>query len=119
MFLDRFHDAVPAAADGRVLEFHDCTCTERVIGVEISSEGRDGRHAYDYFVDFVIFPGPHHTFDDCGTDFVAHRVLGIISCCDEELVFDVNEVLTVVDYFDIGVCNRVLCVINNKPFAGI
>jgi hypothetical protein len=108
LLLDGFYDAVSSPADRSVLEFHDGARTERIVGVEIACECGDRRHADYYFVDFVVFPGSHDTFYDCGADFVPYGVLRVGSGSYEELVFDVDEVLAVVNYFDVGVCYGML-----------
>lgn len=84
--------------------------------MEIACEGGDRGHTYYYFVDFVVLPGANDALDDGGADFVAYWVLGVRGCGDEELVFDVNEVLTIVDYLDVGVCDRMLCLISVTKF---
>ncbi len=82
--------------------------------MQITGEGGHGGHADDDFVDFVIFPGSHDALDDRGANFVADGVLSINGCRDEELVLDVDKVLAVVDYLDVCVCNRVLCLSSAK-----
>ena len=106
--LNRFHDAVAATTDAEVLIFHDCSRTETVICVEISCEGGYGGHADDDLVLLAVLIRSNATLDDGGSNLVPDGVLCITCCCDEELVFDVDEVPAVADDSDVCVCDGVL-----------
>lgn len=76
--------------------------------MEVTCESWNGRHADDDFVLLVVLKGAYDTFYDCCADFVADWVLGVVCCCDEELVLDVDEVLACPDSLNIGIGDGVL-----------
>jgi hypothetical protein len=106
--LDAFHDAVPAATDACVLVFHDGTGAKTVVCLQVTGEGRDGRHADDDFELLAILICSNATFNESSSDLVPDWVLSITRCSDEELILNIDEVLTVSNHSDICICNRVL-----------
>lgn len=57
---------------------------------------------------FTVSCGAENAFYDGGTDFVFDGALLIACGSDEELVFDIDEVLAVADDVDVGIGNGVL-----------
>lgn len=76
--------------------------------MEITCKRGNGGHADDDFVGFAILPGSDNAFHDRGSNFVADGVLSVGGGGYEELVFDVDEMLTIMDYLDVCVGNGVL-----------
>jgi hypothetical protein len=99
---------VATATDARVLVFHDGSRPETVVCVEISCEGGHGGHADDDFELLAVLICLYAAISNGGSDFVPDWVLSVVCCGDEELVFNIDEVLSVADDFDIGICNGVL-----------
>lgn len=52
--------------------------------------------------------------DKGASNLVLDRVLFFACCGNEELVLDVDKVLAIVDYLDIGVCDGVLEVVSHQ-----
>jgi len=92
------------------LKFHDRASTECIVAAEVTSEGWDGRHENNHLVLLAVASGADDALDNCGTDSVLDGLLCIYCCCDEELIFNVNEMLAVFDSFDVGVGDRVLLI---------
>lgn len=97
-----------ASADALVLVFHDGSCAETVISVKISCEGGNSWHKNN---DFVLVSAPicsNNALNDGGSDFVSDRILLVACGSDEELILDVDEMLTVPNDLYVGICNGVL-----------
>ena len=76
--------------------------------MEISCKGWYSRHANDDFVSLAVLKCANDSFDNGSSKFILHWMLGIIRSSNKKLILDIDEVLTVVDYLDIGICNGML-----------
>lgn len=98
-----FVNTIASTVDRIVLEFHDCSSTESIIALEITSKCRDSRHQDNHLVLFAVSGRTNDTLYDSTCDLIFDRFLLVASGCDEELVLDVDEVLAVLDHLNIRV----------------
>ncbi|KUI63669.1 hypothetical protein VM1G_12024 [Cytospora mali] len=139
-------DRVPAPADGVVLELHDGPRAQRAVRLEVAREGGHGRHRHDDAELLVVLVRPHDPRDDGRADLVVDGLLLVVGGGDEELrplldkfqkktkkhttrlkslnqragtylVLDVNEVLGIVDDFNVSVGDGVLGGVARRPRA--
>lgn len=101
-------DAVTSAIDRVVLEFHDCSGAERIVGLQVTGESRYGGHNNNHFILLVISCSANNTLNNCGANLVGDGSLSVHGRGDEELVLYIDEVLAVLNDVDIGVRDGVL-----------
>src|SRR5207244_347178 len=101
-------DTAPAPRDRAVLVVHNCACAERIVAAQIAREGRDGRHDNDHFELPALSRSPQDTVRNGSPDQVLDRALTLVRGGDEELVFDVYEVLRPRDDLYVCIGNRML-----------
>lgn len=105
---NQLHDAVSSAVDRVVLELHNGSGSEgRVIGQITSETGHRGDDN-EHLVLLTRLGRPQDSFHDRSADLVLHGLLGVTSGSDEELVLDVDEMLTVADDRSVGIGDGVL-----------
>ena len=97
-----------SAVDGIVLEFHDRSGSETGVVLQVSGKRRYGGHHHDDLVFRLIAMRLNDPLHDSCTDLILDRSLRIVGSRDEELILDVNEVLTVLDDADVGIGDGVL-----------
>lgn len=107
-FLQGPDDAMIPSADGIILVFHDGSGSKRLLSMQVTGKARNGGNADDDLVRFAGIVGPENTLYDGSSDLVLDWMLLIGGSGDEELILDVDKVLTVVNHLDVCIGNRVL-----------
>lgn len=108
MSSDLAHDRVLTPANGLVLVIHDCAGTGRRVRSKVTGKTRDGRDHNDNPELSPLFARSDTGFHDRASDHIVYRRLVLSGSGDEELVFDVDEMLRITDDVDISILDAVL-----------
>lgn len=71
-------------------------------------------HTNNYLESLICFVGFDDSLCDRGTNLVFDRLLLIIRGCDEKLILNVHKMLSIGDYINICICNRVLDCVSTR-----
>lgn len=106
--LDLSHDAVFATVDRLVLVVHDGSGAYGRVVAQVTRKSWNGRDDDDDAELPAFFASTNACIDDGTADCVVYRVLFLASRGNEELVFNVDVMLGVLDDFGIGVLDAVV-----------
>ena len=101
-------DGMLAAVDALVLVVHDRASANCGVLTQIPCKTWDGRNDEDHAEFAVFFAGSDTGVDDCAADSVVDGRLLFTSSGDEELIFNVDIMLGVLDHFSVRVLNAVV-----------
>jgi hypothetical protein len=90
------------------LKLHNGSCSQCFVKLQVSSKRRYGWDYDNHLVLLAIASSTYNALNDCCANLVLDGTLLVSSSCDEELVLDVDKVLTVPNGLNIRVLNRVL-----------
>ena len=90
------------------LTLHDGSSAQCFVELQISSEGRYCRNHDNHLVLLAISGSTNDTLNHGRANLVLDRLLLIAGGGNKELVFDVDEVLAVLDNFTVSILDRVL-----------
>ena len=78
--------------------------------MKVSSKSGHGRHAHNYLIFLAVLMSSNDPLCNRRSNLIPDWVLGVVTSRDEELILDINEMLTVMDDLYVCICNRVLII---------